>query len=59
KKAEKLNIDPGLLLNKALITAIGIDNPGSFSELEQISGMKNWQRSELGEEIISILKKEK
>lgn len=58
KKAVKLNIDPGLLLNKALMTAIGINNPVSSSELEQISGMKNWQRSEFGEGILSVLKKE-
>ncbi len=57
KKAENLNIDPGLLLNKALITAISINNPVSVSELGQISGMKNWQRSEFGGEIISILAK--
>lgn len=57
KKAAKLNIDSGLMLNKALITAIGINNPVSLAELEKISGMKNWQRSEFGEEILSILKK--
>lgn len=58
-KAVKLKIDPGLMLNKALITAIGINNPVSLSQLELISGMKNWQRAVFGEEILRVLKKGK
>lgn len=58
-KAIELKIDPGILLNKALLTAIGTKNPVSLSELKQISEMKNWQKSEFGEEILSVLRKDK
>lgn len=57
-KAVELNIDPGILLNKALLTTIGIKNPVSLSELKQIGEMKNWQRSEFGEEILNVLRKD-
>jgi ribonuclease D len=57
KKAVKLNIDPGLLLNKALINSIGVKKPVTKEELEAISDMKNWQRREFGEEIIKILRR--
>ncbi len=57
KKAVKLNIDPGLLLNKALINSIGVKKPITKEELEAISDMKNWQRREFGEEIIKILRR--
>jgi ribonuclease D len=57
KKAVKLNIDPGLLLNKALINSIGVKKPVTKEELEAISDMKNWQRREFGEEIIKLLRR--
>ncbi|MDP3285485.1 MAG: HRDC domain-containing protein [Desulfobacterales bacterium] len=57
KKAVKLNIDSGLLLNKALINSIGVKKPVMKEELEAISDMKNWQRREFGEEIIKILRR--
>lgn len=57
KKAVKLNIDPGLLLNKSLINSIGIKKLVTKVELESISDMKNWQRREFGEDIIRILKR--
>ncbi|MDP2861280.1 MAG: HRDC domain-containing protein [Desulfobacterales bacterium] len=57
KKALKLNLDPGLLLNKALINSIGVKKPVTKEELEAISDMKNWQRSEFGEEIIKLLRR--
>ena len=57
KKAVKLNIDQGLLLNKALINSIGVKKPVTKEELEAISDMKNWQRREFGEEIIKLLRR--
>ena len=55
KKAIKLKMDPGLLLNKALINSIGVKKPVTKEELEAISDMKSWQKREFGEEIIKIL----
>ncbi|RPH49063.1 MAG: ribonuclease D [Desulfobacteraceae bacterium] len=57
KKAKKLCIDPGLLLNKALINSIGVKDPVSREELEMVSEMKNWQKMGFGEEIIKILRR--
>jgi len=57
KKAVKLNIDPGLLLNKALINSIGVKKPVTKEGLEAIIDMKNWQKREFGEEIIKILRR--
>jgi ribonuclease D len=56
KKAVKLDIDPGLLLNKSLISTIGVKNPDDIAGLGAIKDMKNWQRREFGDEIISVLR---
>jgi len=53
--ANKLKIDPSLLFNKALLTAIALQNPKDRKSIETIKGMKNWQKNEFGEKIISIL----
>jgi len=53
--ANKLKIDPPLLFNKALLTAIALQNPKGRKSLETIKEMKNWQKNEFGEKIISIL----
>ncbi|MEA3436669.1 MAG: HRDC domain-containing protein [Thermodesulfobacteriota bacterium] len=53
--ANKMKIDPSLLFNKALLTAIALQNPKDKKSLETIKGMKNWQKNEFGESIISIL----
>ena len=53
--ANKLKIDPSLLFNKSLLTAIALQNPKDVKSLESIKGMKNWQKNEFGEKIISIL----
>ena len=53
--ANKLKIDPSLLFNKALLTAIALQNPKDTKSLESIKGMKNWRQKEFGEKIISIL----
>ncbi|MFO7666751.1 MAG: HRDC domain-containing protein [Desulfobacterales bacterium] len=57
KKAIKLNLDPGLLLNKVLINSIGVKNPDDHSGLGMIKEMKNWQRREFGDEIIRALRR--
>ena len=57
KKAEELDIDPSLVLNKALITAIAIRKPATPSDLEEIKEMKKWQFQEFGAHIMNLLKK--
>jgi ribonuclease D len=56
-KAKTLNIDPGLLCNNALITAIAVKNPGDGKSLETVEEMKNWQKQSFGAEIVKVLKR--
>ena len=56
-KASALGIDPGILCNNALITAIAVKNPGDVKSLETVKEMKNWQKQAFGAEIIRVLKK--
>ncbi len=56
-KASALGIDPGMLCNNALITAIAVKNPGDSKSLETVKEMKNWQKQAFGAEIIRVLKK--
>ena len=58
-KADELNIEPSLVLNKALISTIAVDNPRKTEDLYAIKEMKNWQIKEFGPEIISILQHNK
>jgi len=59
KKAVKLNIDPGLLLNKSIINTIGVQNPDDPAGLSAVKEMKNWQKREFGDEIIRVLRRRK
>ena len=56
-KASALGIDPGMLCNNALITAIAVKNPGDGKSLETVKEMKNWQKQVFGTEIIGALNK--
>ena len=54
--ADELKIDPSLLFNKAALNAIAMKNPKDIKFFRDIKGVKNWQKNEFGEKIISILK---
>lgn len=56
KQVQKLAIDPALICNKALISAIAVQKPLKLSELASIKEMKHWQRKEFGREIVRVLK---
>jgi ribonuclease D len=56
-KANALGIDPGILCNNVLITAIAVKNPSDSKSLETVKEMKNWQKQAFGTEIIRVLKK--
>ena len=58
-KSNALGIDPGILCNNALITAIAVKNPGDSKSLETVKEIKNWQKQAFGAEIIRVLKKVK
>ncbi len=58
-KSQILEIDPGILCNNFLISAVAVRNPLNAKALEEIKELKNWQCQEFGREIIAILRKGK
>jgi ribonuclease D len=54
--AEQLLLDPGLFLNKNMLTAIASQQPVDVNGLKNIQGLKKWQRRQFGEEIMAVLK---
>lgn len=54
-KARQLEIDPGVLINNALLEELARRRPKQEAELEAVPGLKNWQRRELGREIVARL----
>ena len=57
RKARKLKIEAGMLINKNLLTAIAVRNPTEVKSLADIGDLKQWQISEFGPEIIAALHK--
>jgi ribonuclease D len=57
--AEELHIDPAMLFNRALMTAIAAKMPDNLKSLGEVDGIRNWQKKEFGKEIIKILRKQK
>jgi ribonuclease D len=53
--AERLDLDPSLLLTKAIISAIAVANPADFSALVRIADIRRWQCEAFGREIIAVL----
>ena len=53
--ADRLEIDPALLFNKALITAIAVKKPQDIESLRNVEGIRNWQVNDFGEKILKVL----
>ena len=56
--ASEMNLDPALLLNKAMLRELAELNPRSLSDLDQVPNLCQWQARAFGEQIISVLKKQ-
>ncbi|MCP3923833.1 MAG: ribonuclease D [Desulfobacterales bacterium] len=56
KKAMNLSLDPSLIINKALINSLAIQNPKSVDALDKLVQMRFWQKNEFGDEIVKSLK---
>ena len=56
KRAKELAIDPALLCNKALLTAIAAQEPTDTKGLATIKNMKDWQKKAFGKDIIVVFK---
>ncbi len=55
EKAENLKLNPALVLNRALIKAIAVDNPKDIAALEKVEGIHLWQVRGFGDEIVKTL----
>lgn len=53
--AKQMALDPPILINKALMTAIAVRNPDTVDELHAIEGLRRWQINTLGEGIVRAL----
>ncbi len=53
--ADRLEIDPALLFNKALITAIAVRRPLDKAALTDVDGIRNWQVTDFGQDVIQVL----
>jgi ribonuclease D len=52
-RAKHLGMEPGFLLNNALINGFALKNPRSIKEMEEIPGLKKWLQSQFGREILA------
>jgi len=55
-KAAALQLDAGIMINNALLEQLARRQPKGTAELEQVPGLKNWQRREFGAEMLECLK---
>ena len=50
-----IGIEPGFLLNNAIIASIAVNNPSTFEDLLKIEHIRRWQVEAMDEKIISTL----
>lgn len=55
-KAKSLEIDPALVCNNGLISAISKNNPVDMRHLKEVDGIKKWQIKEFGRDIVTVLR---
>jgi len=55
KLSRSIGIEPGFLLNNALIGSIAFKNPATFDDLLRIEHIRSWQVEIIGRDIISTL----
>lgn len=53
--ADGLGLDPALLFNKALMTAIAVKKPADLQGLRNVEGIRNWQVKAFGEDVLTVL----
>ena len=54
-QAEKLAMDPSLILTRSLISSLAVQKPLTVSDLSRIQEIKKWQIREFGKEIMEVL----
>jgi len=54
-RAKHLQMDPGDLLNNSLINGLAMRNPRSTKEMDEVPGLRKWQKDHFSREILSAL----
>jgi ribonuclease D len=57
--AERLDLDPGVLCSRERLEAVARKNPSTWSELEDITGLRRWQIAVLGDDFLKALSSHK
>ncbi|MGD9330167.1 MAG: HRDC domain-containing protein [Desulfobacterales bacterium] len=57
RKADQLGLDPGLMLNKALMQAIAIRHPQDMAALKSITDLHAWRCQAFGRDIVGVMKR--
>jgi ribonuclease D len=57
EKAASLGLDPGVLINNNLLESLARENPATAAQLAAFPGLKNWQRQDLGGELLASLRR--
>ena len=57
KKARALGVEPTVLLNKSMMTALATEKPIKRQSLNAVKDLKEWQKNEFGDEIVGVLKR--
>jgi ribonuclease D len=56
-QAQKLAMEPSLILTKSLISALAVQKPAKMSDLPRIQEIKKWQIREFGKDILAAVKR--
>ncbi len=55
EEAQKLEVDPSIILTKSIINAIAAKNPKSVNALKTVEDIKNWRIKAFGKSIVQCL----
>jgi len=55
-QAQKLALEPSLILTKSLISTLAVQKPAKMSDLSRIQEIKKWQIREFGGDILAAIK---
>lgn len=55
KEAAKHALEPGVLINNAVLEALALAMPRTAADLDQVDGLKNWQKAVLGKGLLGVL----
>ena len=55
EQAAKYALEPGVLINNTALEVLALAKPQSMNDLDEVVGLKNWQKEALGESLLRAL----